>query len=718
MEYSEELNSFKMERESVVSSSKPSNLAENLFQSMKTARTLDYGLQLMDDSKMLRRILKSEIYNREYSMRSCSVDKASGAEHVQRTGSKDREKKTGNGEEQSSYAFADSYNGDEEYDYIVEVPEEDDVEVYEDNQSEIWPPPLNSERDLQLLRPPARLEAMQSVEREWVHKLYAAMNDCLFLCSRLKNAQNQVTIYHSQVSHLTKCYFMAEENFQRYQTRIERAVEHPNWAFEQSFRIGSEAMSFCIDSLVQLRHVMHDGEMLATQCCRQDWWRMALTLPCTGPNFPRFRSMSPFAFNIREFVWSLNVVEFAFHIWRNGPPIYTTSLLSSAFSHWATEERHIRYTYLYSLKADEEREASDKRVMCLTLRYIVNATWYNPIEEEPDRYVFEVLMLKLEGPELTPNLAPDSFWIDQYQLELYDTIGQGSLGVVLKCKWFGECVAVKVLTGGIDPVVLEAEAALVAGVQHPNIVKLIGCAYNQERRAGMFVMEVVGRDLRTLIELRNMNFQNRSPPFSLLQSVEIMLQIAEALQYLKDCKLMHKDVRARKVLIRLCEAGEASAPSWEYFHVKLADVGLAKFKLEMLQASSFQTEACRWRAPEVFRDEEMIEKYSWPADVHSFAMTCYEILTGEVPFQGVPLNEVYLKLCAGERPELPAHCPPYIAKYIAKCWASNPNERPEFSEICEHLRHWKCMLLLRKSIPAVQPAGKLTGNIIGKPWES
>jgi len=393
--------------------------------------------------------------------------------------------------------------------------------------------------------------------------------------------------------------------------------------------------------------------------------------------------MSPFAFNIREFVWSLNVVEFAFHIWRNGVTMHTTSLLSLAFSHWATEERHIRYTHLYSLKADEEREVSDKKIMCLTLRYIVNATWYNPIEEEPDRYVFEVLILKLEGPEPSPNLAPDSFWIDQYQLELHDTIGQGSFAVVLKCKWFGEPVAVKVLKCGIDPEVLEKEAAKVAGVQHPNIVKLIGCAYNQKRQAAMFVMEVVGRDLRTLIELRTLNFQETSPPFSLLQSVDIMLQIAEALQYLKDCKLMHRDVRARKVLITLCEAGDATAPCWEYFHVKLADVGLSKFKLEMLQASSFQTDACRWRAPEVFRDEEMISKYSWPADVYSFAMTCYEILTGKVPFQGWPLAIVYQKVCAGERPEMPLPCPPYIPKFLTKCWASNPNERPEFSEICE-----------------------------------
>ena len=615
------------------------------------------------------------------------------------------------------FGFEESCNGDE-YDYVVEETVEEDLVEFEDNQSESWPPALHSEKDLQLLRPPARLDAMKSVEKEWVDKLYAAMNDCLFLCSRLKNAQNHVTIYHSQISHLTKCYFMAEENFQRYQTKIMRVVEHPNWAFEQSFRIGSEAMWFCVDAIMNLRHVMHDGEVLFRHCCRQDWWRMALTLPCIGPDYPRLRSMSPFAFNIREFVWSLNLVEFAFHLWRNGPPMHNTALLSDAFSHWATEERHIRYTHLYSLKADEEREAKDKKTMCLTLRYIVNATWYNPIQDEPDRYVFDVLIQKLEGAEPPANLAPDSFWIDQYQLELHETIGHGTLGMVLKCKWFGEPVAVKVLSGAIDPELLESEAKFVAGVQHPNIVKLIGCAYNHEKQAGMFVMEVLGRDLRTLIELRCMNFQDGLPPFSLLQSVDIMLQIAEALQYLKDCKLMHRDIRARKVLITLCEAAGVTSSCGEYFHAKLADVGLSRFKLDMLRASSFQSESSRWRAPEVFRDEEMADSYSWPADVYSFAMTFYEVLTGDIPFQGVPLVEVYQKVCTGERPELPPHCPNYIASFIKKCWAGNPNERPETSEICERLRQWKCMLLLRTSVPAIPNTGIGIGNIIGEPWES
>jgi len=147
---------------------------------------LDYGLHLLDDSKMLRGILKSEIYSRQYSVSNCVENRASGAD-VQGSGSI-LEKVMASNEDEDPFAF----EGDD-YDAYTEGPVEDDLEIFDDNQSETWPLPLNSERDLQLLQPPARLEATKNSEREWVHKLYAAMNDCLFLCSRLKSAQNQVT---------------------------------------------------------------------------------------------------------------------------------------------------------------------------------------------------------------------------------------------------------------------------------------------------------------------------------------------------------------------------------------------------------------------------------------------------------------------------------------------------------------------------------------------
>lgn len=138
---------------------------------------LDYGRHLIDDAKMLRGILKSEIYNRQYSVSHCVENRASGAD------------------EQAENANLDEdpfgFDNDDEDVYTETEPAEPEEE---DLESETWPPPLNPERDLQLLVPPPPLETLQNADREWVHKLYSAMNDCLFLCSRLKNAQNQVCV--------------------------------------------------------------------------------------------------------------------------------------------------------------------------------------------------------------------------------------------------------------------------------------------------------------------------------------------------------------------------------------------------------------------------------------------------------------------------------------------------------------------------------------------
>lgn len=84
------------------------------------------------------------------------------------------------------------------------------------------------------------------------------------------------------------------------------------------------------------------------------------------------------------------------------------------------------------------------------------------------------------------------------------------------------------------------------------------------------------------------------------------------------------------------------------------------------------------------------------ADTYSFAMTCYEILTGRMPFQGVAIRRMELrKLISikGVRPELPPVCPPFLADLIKMCWDSNPLKRPPFRVISKFLCHVKVILM-------------------------
>jgi serine/threonine protein kinase len=125
---------------------------------------------------------------------------------------------------------------------------------------------------------------------------------------------------------------------------------------------------------------------------------------------------------------------------------------------------------------------------------------------------------------------------------------------------------------------------------------------------------------------------------------------------------------------------------------KLADFGLAKCRPHSSWVHTRMAGTTGWRAPEVFHvhDTEVTQEYKWPADVYSFAMTCYEILTGSLPFANSPNQSIHASVMAGKRPEGldELNIPDLLKDLVKKCWATDPDERPTFDEIERSL--WEC----------------------------
>lgn len=67
-------------------------------------------------------------------------------------------------------------------------------------------------------------------------------------------------------------------------------------------------------------------------------------------------------------------------------------------------------------------------------------------------------------------------------------------------------------------------------------------------------------------------------------------------------------------------------------------------------------------------------------------MTCYEILTGDIPFHGHPFFDYDIVLDGG-RPKLPNHIPQILKDIIWSSWHPIPNNRHDFGEILEALRN-------------------------------
>ena len=97
-----------------------------------------------------------------------------------------------------------------------------------------------------------------------------------------------------------------------------------------------------------------------------------------------------------------------------------------------------------------------------------------------------------------------------------------------------------------------------------------------------------------------------------------------------------------------------------------------------------QTGSCRYMAPEVYLNRS----YDHRVDVFSFSVLAYEVLARRRAYDTLLLtmDQVAKAVAAsGLRPPLPKRWPPSLSSLIARCWAQDPEERPEFEAVADEL---------------------------------
>jgi serine/threonine-protein kinase len=218
--------------------------------------------------------------------------------------------------------------------------------------------------------------------------------------------------------------------------------------------------------------------------------------------------------------------------------------------------------------------------------------------------------------------------------ELLQKLGQGAMGTVYKARQLSmnRLVAVKVLPPRVasDPEYLERltrEAHLAAKLSHNNIVQAIDVG--SAGKIHYFIMEYVeGRTMRQDIEAGKV-FPER-------EAVEIVLQIAQALSHAHRRGLIHRDIKPANVL--LTPEGIA----------KLADLGMAR---ETGDEALIQREkglsigTPYYMAPEQILGQGDIDVR---ADIYSLGGTLYHMVTGQVPFPGKNIDDVFNRHLAGK----------------------------------------------------------------------
>ena len=159
------------------------------------------------------------------------------------------------------------------------------------------------------------------------------------------------------------------------------------------------------------------------------------------------------------------------------------------------------------------------------------------------------------------------------------------------------------------------EAKIATRIRHPNLVAVHDCGYDEARGLYYIVMDCVsGGDLRQALA-----FAGRFAPD---RAVEVVLQVASALDAAQEYHVVHRDIKPENIMIQ---------PDGT---VKLVDLGIAKAdglrdSLCTEAESVFGTPA--YVAPEQALDASAVDVR---ADIYSLGVVLFEMIAGRVPYEG------------------------------------------------------------------------------------
>lgn len=204
---------------------------------------------------------------------------------------------------------------------------------------------------------------------------------------------------------------------------------------------------------------------------------------------------------------------------------------------------------------------------------------------------------------------------------------------------------------------------------------VIGGLVFRNCRFAFWMLRFTG-DLRKLLDLKMERNKCQCAPLSDGELVRNMKDIAMGMEGLHRDDIVHRDLKASNILIRGDFEGiQLKDLEWNSLYRCL----VADFECSVgVVGSGF------WRAPEILQGVKTrkisLELFTKEADVYSYAMTCYEMITGRLPFENVRRNN-YDVVLRGDRPELPEETKPWIKALLERCWHANPRNRPSFVEI-------------------------------------
>ncbi len=243
---------------------------------------------------------------------------------------------------------------------------------------------------------------------------------------------------------------------------------------------------------------------------------------------------------------------------------------------------------------------------------------------------------------------------------ILEKLGEGGMGVVYKAEdlQLTRPVALKFLPQRLaatddERQRLLREARAASALNHPNVCGIH--AICEEEGQTFIDMEFVeGRTLRARIG---------DGPLGTDDAIEYAIQIGDALQEAHGKGIVHRDVKPENIMIN----GRNQ--------VKVMDFGLAKLKGSLkLTRSSSTVGTMAYMAPEQIERGEADAR----ADIFSFGIVLFEMLTGHTPFRGDHEAAMMYSILNEEPQSLPqvrTDCPAELDRIIHRALEKDPGNR-------------------------------------------
>ena len=248
--------------------------------------------------------------------------------------------------------------------------------------------------------------------------------------------------------------------------------------------------------------------------------------------------------------------------------------------------------------------------------------------------------------------------------EILEELGQGAMGVVYKGKdpKINRLVAIKTIRFSDDFEEQQAkevkerffkEAELAGRLSHPSIISIhdVGEDYDLTYMA-MELLE--GEDLE--------HFCGKNSLLPLRKVLDIIAETADALDYAYTQGVIHRDIKPGNIM--LLKNG----------HIKVTDFGIAKAVSSSQTRTGIILGTPNYMSPEQINGMEIDGR----SDIFSLGIVFFQLLTGQLPFGGKTLTELFYQITQAKHPS-PRQINPKVIRpceqLIDKALAKDPDKR-------------------------------------------